>query len=389
MARLDPKGFVEEIHSFWHFDCKSKTFAFKIIALVDWGQRYMEFGFNYPVPMFPNYVFNWLAESCQVVGQPSLKLDSIQQLGGDVWARCTEAWTLMASVLQFWNDEETIKDGAIFRGCIHPVSTLAEYVVNTINPHLELGYKVTWEEVVCRMPWIRKRLASDNALLKQILHQPIPLEGHSSELEIAMEEYYNLELCRLETLLAGVTKNKPGGSKTITRLGRGQDLKLHLRGSMPGEGWSTVQPKDAGPDVGKRYVLPQSEEPEPQDEPWRRKSDEDTAFLCEEPQQQEGAGRSPLTNELLALGENITELLNYEEDLEVMAAIANLPRVDDVEMRDINAPPGFDPEVGHSRYDHNLVRASDEGALGSNSLVTEREDKMLDEDTQSRALGSG
>ena len=157
---------------------------------------------------------------------------------------------------------------------------------------------------------------------------------------------------------------------------------------MPGEGWSTVQPKDAGPDVGKRYELPQSEEPEPQDEPRRRKSDEDTAFLCEEPQQQEGAGRSPLTDELLALGENITELLNYEEDLEVMAAIANLPRVDDVEMRDINAPPGFDPEVGHSRYDHNLVRASDEGAPGSNSLVTEREDKMLDEDTQSRALGS-
>ena len=35
MARLDPKGFIEEIHSFWHFDLNSKTLAFEIIALVD------------------------------------------------------------------------------------------------------------------------------------------------------------------------------------------------------------------------------------------------------------------------------------------------------------------------------------------------------------------
>ena len=251
------------------------------------------------------------------------------------------------------------------------MSTLAEYVVNTINPHLELGYKVTWEEVVRRMPWIRKRLASDSALVKQIWWQPIPLEGHSLELEIVMEEHYNLELCRLETPLEGAAKNKPGGSKTVTRLGQGQDLKLHWRRSMLGEGWSHMQLKDAGPDVGKRYEPPRNEEPEPQDEPRHRKSDEDTAFLCEEPQQQEGAGQSPLTDQLLALGENVTKLLDYEEDPEVMAAIANILRVDNVEMQDINAPPGFDPEVGRSGYDHNLVRASDEGALGSNSLVME------------------
>ena len=290
MAWLDPKGFVEEINSFQHFDRNSKTFAFEIIALVDWGRRYMELGFNYPVPVFPNYLFNWLAESHQVVGQPSLKLDSIQQLGGDVRGRCTEAWTLISSVLQFWTNEETIKDGAIFGGRIRLVSALVEYMVNTINPHLEEGYKVTWEEVVCQTPWVRKRLAGSNALVKQIRCQPIPLEGHSSELEIAMEEYYNLELWRLETPLEGASKNKPGGSKTVTRLGRRQDLKLHLRRSTLGEDWSHVQPKDAGLDVGKKYEPPWNEEREQQDEPQHRKSDEDTAFLCEEPQQQEGAG---------------------------------------------------------------------------------------------------
>ena len=141
-------------------------------------------------------------------------------------------------------------------------------------------------------------------------------------------------------------------------------MKLHLRRSTLGEDWSHVQPKDAGPDVGKRYKLPRNEEPEQQDEPRHRKSDEDTALLCEEPQQQEGAGRSPLTDELLAPGENVTQLLDYEEDPEVIAAIANLPKVDNIEMRDINAPLGFDPKVGHSGYDLNLVRPHDEGALG-------------------------
>ena len=122
-------------------------------------------------------------------------------------------------------------------------------------------------------------------------------------------------------------------------------MKLHLRRSTPGEGWSHMQLKDVGPDVRKRYEPPRNKEPEPQDEPRCRKSDKDTAFLCEEPQQQEGAGRSPLAGELLARGENVTELLNYEEDPEVMAAITNIPRVDDVEMKDINAPPGFDPRT--------------------------------------------
>ena len=39
MSQLDPMGFVEEINSFWYFDRNSKTFAFEIIALADWGYR--------------------------------------------------------------------------------------------------------------------------------------------------------------------------------------------------------------------------------------------------------------------------------------------------------------------------------------------------------------
>ena len=166
MDWLDPKGYVEEIHSFRHFDQNSKSFAFEIIAIADWGQRYMELGFNYPVPVFPNYLFSRLSESHQVVRQSPMKLNSIQQLGSDMWAWCTEAWTLMVSVLQFWTNEETIKDGDIFGGQICLVSALAEYVMGTINPPLEPGYKVTWEQVVHWTPWMRRCLVGDSAEIK-------------------------------------------------------------------------------------------------------------------------------------------------------------------------------------------------------------------------------
>ena len=168
MAQFYLKGFVEEINAFRYFEHNSKTFAFEIIALTDWGQRYVQLRFKYPIPVFPNYLFSWLPKSRQVVGQPSLKLDSIRQLAGDVRACCTESWTLMASVLQFWTNEESIWDGAIFGGRIRPLSALTEYVLTTINPYLEEGYKVTWEEVVKHTPWIRKCLMGDSALVKQI-----------------------------------------------------------------------------------------------------------------------------------------------------------------------------------------------------------------------------
>ena len=47
-------------------------------------------------------------------------------------------------------------------------------------------------------------------------------------------------------------------------------------------------------------------------------------------------------------------------------------------------PLGFEPKVTKSGYDVNLVRTDPTG-LGSASLVTAGEDKMLDEEVQSKA----
>ena len=61
--RLDPKRYVEEIHSFWHFHRMSKDFAMEIIAIADWGRKCIDVGLHYPIPPFPNYLFNEFAGS--------------------------------------------------------------------------------------------------------------------------------------------------------------------------------------------------------------------------------------------------------------------------------------------------------------------------------------
>ena len=58
-------------------------------------------------------------------------------------------------------------------------------------------------------------------------------------------------------------------------------------------------------------------------------------------------------------------------------------------MPEADPPLGFEPEFGHTGYDHNLVRASEDTGPGSTSLVTAREDKLLDKEPQMRTPGTG
>ena len=76
-----------------------------------------------------------------------------------------------------------------------------------------------------------------------------------------------------------------------------------------------------------------------------------------EPQESEQTvwpGRSPLTSELLAPDEELTEVLDYEDvdendpglpDLEIAQAVAHIRQADafaDVEMQESQPPPGFE-----------------------------------------------
>ena len=139
--------------------------------------------------------------------------------------------------------------------------------------------------------------------------------------------------------------------------------------------------RDSDPSVGRQSQTPQETSKPPESEQTVR------------------PGRSPLTSELLALDEELTEMLDYEDvdendpgvpDPEITQAVAHIPQADaftDVEMQESQPPLGFEPEVSRSGYDVNLVR-SNPPEPGSTSPVTAVENQMLD-GASSRTPGAG
>ena len=171
-----------------------------------------------------------------------------------------------------------------------------------------------------------------------------------------------------------VTSCPPG----LTKVGQGDTLKLHLKRAR-GEGWS-VETRDSDLSIG--HLSQASQETKLQGS-----------------EQAVRPGCSPLTSELLALDEELTEMLDYEDveennpgipDPEIAQAVAHIPQADafaDVEMQESQPPPGFEPEVSRSGYDVNLV-CSNPTKPGSTSLVMVMENQMLD-GASSRTPGAG
>ena len=200
-----------------------------------------------------------------------------------------------------------------------------------------------------------------------VRRQALSVQGKSSELEVILEKRYSEQLLRSK----GTPRRwKRASTPELTKAGQGDALKLHLKRAARGEGWS-VEMRDSGPSVGHPSQTSQ--------ETSKRQESEQTFQ----------PGHSPLTSELLALGEELTEVLDYEDveendlgvpDPEITQAVAHIPQAGtfaNVEMQESHPPPGFEPKVSRSGYDVNLVR-SNPTELGSTSLVTARENEMLD-----------
>ena len=57
VKHLDPAGYMEEINSLCYFGRNDICFAWQIVAIADWGRKYMDVGFKYPIPAFPPFLF--------------------------------------------------------------------------------------------------------------------------------------------------------------------------------------------------------------------------------------------------------------------------------------------------------------------------------------------
>ena len=343
VKRLDPGGYPDEVKSLRYFGRNAHDFAMGIVAIADWGRRYLDKSLKYPIPTIPPYLFTPLPESRQSGAQVPVKPSQLGDPGGDVRQCCRESWKWLVTVLQFWTDEATVADGAVYRGHVCPASALAQYMMDAVNPGLEPGSKVSWEDVITRMPWLTKRLHGMTAGQEQtVRHQALPMQGESSELEVLSEKLYTQHYKKLPS--AGTGK---------CPLGRAGILWLHLKKAE--KGWTQASQSGTSPGVGNPNWYPKEVSSQP------------------EPGKSNQSGHSDLTNELLEPGKELLGELDYEDvedinpqpDPEIAQAVAHIPKADvcdDVEMEDIRPPPGFEPEVVKAGYDVNLVRPDQPGA---------------------------
>ena len=158
VKRLDLGGYPDEVKSLRYFGRNACDFAMGIVAIADWGRRYLDKGLKYPILTIPPYLFTPLPESRQSGAQVPMKPSQLGGPGGDVRHCSRESWKWLVTVLQFWTDEATVADGAMYGGRVHPASALAEYMMDTVNPGLEPGSKGSWEDIITWMPWMSKRL---------------------------------------------------------------------------------------------------------------------------------------------------------------------------------------------------------------------------------------
>ena len=370
VKRLDPGGYPDKVKSLRYFGRNACDFAMGIVAITDWGRRYLDKGLKYPIPTIPPYLLTPLPESRQSGAQVPVKPSQLAGPGGDVRQRCRESWKWLVTVLQFWTDKATVADGAVYGGRVRPASALAQYVMDTVNLDLEPGSKVSWEDVITRTPWLTKRLHGMTTGQEQtVRRQALPMPGESSELKVLSEKLYTQHCKKLPSA---------GGGKSP--LGRAGTLWLHLKKAE--KGWTQASQSGTGPGVGNPNWYPKEVSSQPK------------------PGKSNQPGRSPLTNELLEPGEELLGELDYEDveeinpepDPEIAQAVAHIPKADacdDVEMQDVRPPLGFEPEVVKAGYDVNLVR-SDQPEPGSSSPVTAGEDRMLEvEESQPIAPGNG
>ena len=194
----------------------------------------------HPLPTLPMYLFSSFVASHQTANSPLKKDDGMYTDTDNIRERFHRGWILMAVVLQFWTDEQSIQDGEINGGRIRPTSALAQYVMKSLNHLVPEDLQITWEQVVERTPWVRKRLDATEDESRAIFRQPIPVTGEASTLEVATEKCYEREMeaqsaASRDTLDARAVTSLPAGETPLSTSGTGSCFESQIRQDEHGQ----------------------------------------------------------------------------------------------------------------------------------------------------------
>ena len=226
---LDPKGYAEETNSLRFFGHHKVLYGLEMVAIIDWAREYLDLGMVHPLPTLPQFLFSSFVASRQTTNGAMTRDESIYSPADDIRERFRRAWVLTAAVLQFWTDEQSILDGALNGGRVRPTSALARYVMDKLNPVLPKDLTITWDQVVERTPWVRRRLNCTEEESRIILRQPIPVPGEATELELATEAYYKRQVVEEFTAAAEASSQRSAPPEGASHSPKGRGC--HPKGS--------------------------------------------------------------------------------------------------------------------------------------------------------------
>ena len=112
--------------------------------------------------------------------------------------------------------------------------------------------------------WLHGMMATQEMIVR---HQALPVQGESSKLEVILEKRYSKQLLHSKGRGKLIVENPtiPGHksitSSGLTKVGRGDALKLHLKRTAWGEGWSVetrvlANQETSKPQESKQMVRP-------------------------------------------------------------------------------------------------------------------------------------
>ena len=101
---LDPDGYPDKVKSLRYFRRNARDFAMGIVAIADWGQRYLDKGLRCPIPTIPPYLFTPLPEACQSGGTGTSETISV----GSPRRGCSP---MLPGVLEVASDSTAVLDG--------------------------------------------------------------------------------------------------------------------------------------------------------------------------------------------------------------------------------------------------------------------------------------
>ena len=145
--------YTQEVRALRFFEPEGKDtdLACMVLAIADWAVEYNELS-THPLPDISPELQVPYSSSRQAKGQFPLcpTLEESSSMDVQIW--CQARWTYLCAILQYFEDDMAVWEGALFGGKTHRPSALVLYIMDHVNLGLPEHFSVQWPSIIGSTP---------------------------------------------------------------------------------------------------------------------------------------------------------------------------------------------------------------------------------------------